>query len=252
MNSMSVHTDCVEDVDTLLADICFNEDLYAKPPTVEFTVTDYNAQAEDMTTAKLRRASTSNIPSSSSSANSNNNSNSSDNNNSSSNSSGGSSIGTFGRDSSALLSSSSSGSSSSGSNSNSGNSNSNSGNSNSNSGNSNSNSVISRSEILATATTPNTRLRKIRTPMTEPAPKSIYSSVKEIPVDLEEDKEITVYISGRNRVVYYGINGSPYYITDSGKRITAEERKRGRARLKERDKITRKGTYPYLIVLTPT
>ena len=118
--------------------------------------------------------------------------------------------------------------------------------------NSNSNGVISRSEILATATTPNTRLRKIRTPMTEPAPKSIYSSVKEIPVDLEEDKEITVYISGRNRVVYYGINGSPYYITDSGKRITAEERKRGRARVKERDKITRKGTYPYLIVLPPT
>ena len=88
--------------------------------------------------------------------------------------------------------------------------------------------------------------------MTEPAPKSIYSSVKEIPVDLEEDKEITVYISGRNRVVYYGINGSPYYITDSGKRITAEERKRGRARLKERDKITRKDTYPYLILLPPT
>ena len=54
--------------------------------------------------------------------------------------------------------------------------------------------------------------------MTEPAPKNVYSSIKEIPIDHEEDKDITVYISGRNRVVYYGINGSPYYITDSGKK----------------------------------
>ena len=217
MNSMSVHTDCVEDVDTLLADICFNEDLYAKPPTVEFTVTDQNALAGDIAEAKLRRSSTTNIPSSSSSSNNN----SSDNHNNSSNSNSSSSISTFVRDSSALLSSSSSGSSSSSSSSSSSG-NSSSGNSssgNSSSGNSSSgNSGNSRSEILATATTPNTRFRKVRTPMTEPAPKNVYSSIKEIPIDHEEDKDITVYISGRNRVVYYGINGSPYYITDSGKK----------------------------------
>lgn len=172
VNSMSVHTDCVEDVDTLLADICFNEDLYAKPPTVEFTVTDHNASAGISTTSKVRRASTSNIASSSSSSSNSNNNNST------------TSSSTIIRDSAAIL--------------------------NSSSGN-------GRSEILATTTTPNNRLRKVRTPLTEPSAKSVHSSVKEVPFDNDEEKDMTVYISGRNRVVYYGINGSPYYITDSGK-----------------------------------
>lgn len=38
VNDSKVYTDCVEDIDTPLSDICFNEDLYTRPPTVEFTV----------------------------------------------------------------------------------------------------------------------------------------------------------------------------------------------------------------------
>jgi hypothetical protein len=55
-----------------------------------------------------------------------------------------------------------------------------------------------------------------RVPGTEPPQKIAYNSGKEIPFDHDEEKEMTVYTNGRNRKVYYGINGAPYYITDTG------------------------------------
>lgn len=183
---MSVHTDCVEDVDTLLADICFNEDLYAKPPTVEFTVIDHTvASSHNSQNAQKvpRRVSTSNIPSNNLNSlnndhigNGNTNMNSSMNTNMNIN-----------------MNTSNSMSMS----------------------NSNSNMNMSNNNT----TTPNNRLKNIniRAPNTEPL-KALYSSGKEVPFDHDDTKEMTVYIGGRNRVVYYGVNGSPYYITDSGKK----------------------------------
>jgi hypothetical protein len=51
VNDSKVYTDCVEDIDTPLSDICFNEDLYTRPPTVEFTVVrqtgDKNKESSD-------------------------------------------------------------------------------------------------------------------------------------------------------------------------------------------------------------
>jgi hypothetical protein len=179
VNSTSVHKDCVEDPDTLLADICFNEDLYTKPPTVEFTVTE-----EQIAPPRIRKVATtavgsSSIVSSSSSSSSN-----------------------F-RDSNVSNSSSSSSSNIS--------------NSNSSSIVSNSrNNVLDRSEFFSTSTAPISRTKMTRVAGTEPPQKIAYNSGKEIPFDHDEEKEMTVYTNGRNRKVYYGINGAPYYITDTG------------------------------------
>jgi hypothetical protein len=176
VNSTSVHKDCVEDPDTLLADICFNEDLYTKPPTVEFTVTE-----EQIVPPRIRKAATtamgsSSIVSSSSSFRDSNVSNSSS--------------------SSSNISNSNSSSSSIVSNSR--------------------NNVLDRSEFFSTSTAPISRTKMTRVAGTEPPQKIAYNSGKEIPFDHDEEKEMTVYTNGRNRKVYYGINGAPYYITDTG------------------------------------
>lgn len=56
VNDSKVYTDCVEDIDTPLSDICFNEDLYTRPPTVEFTVVrstaDVNKETTDVSSSK--------------------------------------------------------------------------------------------------------------------------------------------------------------------------------------------------------
>lgn len=171
VNSTSVHKDCVEDPDTLLADICFNEDLYTKPPTVEFTVTD-----EQTAPPRIRKTATSSGSSSSSSnISSFRDSNISNNNNSSSNISNNNNIVGSSRG-----------------------------------------SALDRTEFFSAATAPTSRPKVIRVAGTEPPQKIAYSSGKEIPFDHDEEKEMTVYTNGRNRKVFYGINGAPYYITDTG------------------------------------
>jgi hypothetical protein len=165
----------VEDPDTLLADICFNEDLYTKPPTVEFTVTE-----EQIAPSRIRKAATSAVGSSSIIS---------------------SSSSSF-RDSNISNGSSSSISS-------------NIGNSHSIVSNSR-NNALDRSEFFSTATAPISRTKMTRVAGTEPPQKVAYNSGKEIPFDHDEEKEMTVYTNGRNRKVYYGINGAPYYITDTG------------------------------------
>ena len=205
---MSVHTDCVEDVDTLLSDICFNEDLYAKPPTVEFTVVESNQNSQN----NLRRNSAgavgvSSVVGSKGSGNNVNgvngvNSNGGSGSSSSSSSSSSSTYSTNStnsnisstmiRDSSSVL------------------------------GNRNINDRDTRTEALSalsalsslSSTAP--RVKKILRPIEPKIKEHSFSAQKEVPFDHDEDKDITVYVTGRNRVVYYGISGSPYYITDSG------------------------------------
>ena len=175
MNSTSVHRDCVEDAETLLSDICFNEDFYSKPPTVEFTVIDEVVVSsngsgssvidDSVVSSKARRSSTSDANSSSSS--SRNTSASSSN----------------------VL-----------------------------------NISAQRSNITSSSFNPSTstsasRIKAGRIPPaehSEPSLKVAYSSGVEIPLDYSIGQEISIYTSGRNRKVYYGLNGAPYYITDTG------------------------------------
>ena len=173
VNSTSVHRDCVEDAETLLSDICFNEDFYSKPPTVEFTVIDEVVVSsngsgssvidDSIASSKARRSSTSDANSSSSS--SRNTSASSSN----------------------VL-----------------------------------NISAQRSNITSSSFTPSTsasRIKAGRIPPAEPSEPSLkvaYSSGVEIPLDYSIGQEISIYTSGRNRKVYYGLNGAPYYITDTG------------------------------------
>ena len=180
MNSTSVHKDCVEDPDTLLADICFNEDLYTKPPTVEFTVTE-----EQVAPPRIRKAATSTVGSSSITSSSSSSSNFKDSNVSSNISTNISSNSNNNSSSSSIV------------------------------GNSR-NSMLDRSEFFSSSTAPISRIKMNRVAGTEPPQKVAYNSGKEIPFDHDEEKEMTVYTNGRNRKVYYGINGAPYYITDTG------------------------------------
>lgn len=87
-----------------------------------------------------------------------------------------------------------------------------------NSGSNNSNSVVggARSGTDFFSTFISNRPKLIRTPGADMSQKIAYNSGKEIPFDHDESKEMTVYSNGRNRKVYYGINGAPYYITDTG------------------------------------
>lgn len=84
--------------------------------------------------------------------------------------------------------------------------------------NSNSNIVVggARSGTDFFSTFISNRPKLIRTPGADMSQKIAYNSGKEIPFDHDESKEMTVYSNGRNRKVYYGINGAPYYITDTG------------------------------------
>ena len=178
VNSTSVHRDCVEDAETLLSDICFNEDFYSKPPTVEFTVIDEVVVSsngsgssvidDSIASSKARRRSTS------------------DANSSSSSSSSSSSRNTLASSSNVL------------------------------------NISAQRSNITSSSFTPSTsasRIKAGRIPPAEPSEPSLkvaYSSGVEIPLDYSIGQEISIYTSGRNRKVYYGLNGAPYYITDTG------------------------------------
>ena len=185
MNSTSVHRDCVEDAETLLSDICFNEDFYSKPPTVEFTVIDEVAVPstvrdssvidDSIASLKAHRSSTSNVNNSSSSS-SNTQSSTANRNKSAS--------------SSNILSIAS-----------------------------------QRSNIALSLSAPSASASRIKAARilpiepSEPSLKVAYSSGVEIPLDYSIGQEISIYTSGRNRKVYYGLNGAPYYITDTGKYI---------------------------------
>lgn len=174
VNSTSVHRDCVEDAETLLSDICFNEDFYSKPPTVEFTVIDEVAVSSNVSgssliddsiaSLKARRSSTSDANSSISSSSRN------------ISASGGNVL----------------------------------------------NVSAQRSNVTSSSSTSSTSAsrRKVgRIPPAEPSEPSLkvaYSSGVEIPLDYSIGQEISIYTSGRNRKVYYGLNGAPYYITDTG------------------------------------
>ena len=206
VNSTSVHRDCVEDADILLSDICFNEDFYSKPPTVEFTVidevtgtlTDRASSIIDDSTASLRAhrssTSTSNVnnnstnSSSSSSSSSSNMQSSNANRNISTSSSSVLNIAAQRSNTAPPSSSSSSAPSSS----------------------------LSAASVSATAAASGSRVKATRMPPAELSLKVAYSSGVEIPLDYSLGQEISIYTSGRNRKVYYGLNGAPYYITDTG------------------------------------
>jgi hypothetical protein len=203
VNSTSVHRDCVEDADILLSDICFNEDFYSKPPTVEFTVidevtgtlTDRASSVIDDSTASLRarRSSTStsnvNINSTNSSSSSSSSSNSSSSSSKMQSSNTNRNISTS---SSSVLNIAAQRS------------------------NTAPPSSSSSSSLSAAASASGSRLKATRMPPAELSLKVAYSSGVEIPLDYSLGQEISIYTSGRNRKVYYGLNGAPYYITDTG------------------------------------
>ena len=199
----------MEDSDTPLADICFNEDLYSKPPTVEFTVIEDHAALRARKSAATISSSSNHISSSSSSGIGSSNSLRDNSNMTSSKSVNSNAI--IGSGSSSSNSNSTSTSTYNGSINNSNTSNS--------SNNSSSNSSVGsgpRTGADFFSTFAGSRPKLIRTPGSDMSQKIAYNSGKEIPFDHDESKEMTVYSNGRNRKVYYGINGAPYYITDTG------------------------------------
>lgn len=195
VNSTSVHRDCVEDADILLSDICFNEDFYSKPPTVEFTVIDEvtstltdkasSVIGDSLSSLRARRSSssTSNVNNNSSSSSSNSSTNSSSNSIRNRSSSGSSVLNIAAQRSNTVPPSSSSSSS---------------------------------SLSAAAASASGSKVKATRMQPAELSLKVAYSSGVEIPLDYSLGQEISIYTSGRNRKVHYGLNGAPYYITDTG------------------------------------
>lgn len=202
MNSTSVHRDCVEDADILLSDICFNEDFYSKPPTVEFTVIDEvtdtvidrASSVIDDSTASLRarRSSTSTSNVNNNSTNSSSSSSSSRSNMQSSNTNR-----NISTSSSSVLNIAAQ-------------------RSNTAPPSSSSSTAPSLSLSAASTAASGSRVKATRMPPAELSLKVAYSSGVEIPLDYSLGQEISIYTSGRNRKVYYGLNGAPYYITDTG------------------------------------